>query len=121
MPKSGAGDVIQRFEIPLPPSVNAMYANAPGKGRIKTAKYKSWKTDAGWILRMQKPRKTLSPVAVTIAMRRPSASSDLDNRFKATIDLLTGIVLGDDKQVIRITGEWADVEGAVVTVEEVAP
>lgn len=112
--------MIQTFEIPVPPSVNAMYRNVPGKGRVKTAKYKSWLHDAGWILRMYKPRKTLADVVLTVAIRRPTANSDLDNRFKALQDLLVGPVLGDDKQVVRIVGEWADIEGARVTVEEVA-
>lgn len=30
------------IDLPLPPSVNALYRNVPGRGRVKTALYKRW-------------------------------------------------------------------------------
>jgi crossover junction endodeoxyribonuclease RusA len=42
-----------RFTLPPPPSTNALYANVPGKGRVKTRAYKAWITEAGWEIKIQ--------------------------------------------------------------------
>jgi Holliday junction resolvase RusA-like endonuclease len=111
----------QTFTLPYPPSLNGLFANVPGRGRVATQQYRSWRTDAGWVLKMQKPRPTTADVAVTIEVRRPGKRRvDIDGKGKAILDLLTGPVLGDDSQVVDIRIRWADVDGARVTVEEIA-
>lgn len=35
--------------LPLPPSVNNLYANRRGGGRVKTRDYRGWLAEAGWV------------------------------------------------------------------------
>ena len=42
------------LNIPPPPSVNALFANVAGEGRVRSARYKQWATAAGWRLQSQK-------------------------------------------------------------------
>lgn len=117
------------LNIPIPPSVNGAYANIGNKGRVKTAKLKGWLAEAGWKAKTHLPKPAIfgdvlfpGPVTVSIELRRPSPNSDLDNRCKAILDLLTiSRVWKDDKQVSEIRMRWADdVDGCRVTVTEVA-
>lgn len=108
----------QTFLIPLPPSVNAMFRNVPGVGRVKTTDYKRWREVAGWQLKAQKPVKLTGDVAVKIEVRRPRSTADLDNRAKAVGDLLKGVVIEDDRQIVDLRMLWADVEACRVTVME---
>jgi hypothetical protein len=39
--------------IPYPPSVNHLFATKKGGGRVKTAAYKAWITEAGWMIKIQ--------------------------------------------------------------------
>lgn len=107
----------QRFTLTNPPpSVNAMYRNVPGKGRVKTDGYRLWLEASRWELKMQAPKTIVGDVSVEISLRRPRANADLDNRAKGTIDALTGLVLVDDKQVTALTLRWADVDGVEIRV-----
>lgn len=110
--------------LPMPPSVNAAYANVAGVGRVKTAKLKQWIEAAGWQAKTSLPKSRdplfLGPVGVTIDLERPTARSDLDNRCKAILDLLTVFrVWADDSQVSELHMRWADIEGCQVTVTAV--
>ena len=97
------------FEIPSPPSANNIYANAPGKGRVKTAAYKNWLVAAGWaaLERLPKPMPHCSgEVYVDIDM---PPGADIDN-LKPICDLLqtpranrlsAGLgIIKDDKSVV---------------------
>lgn len=110
--------------LPIPPSVNGLYANVPGKGRIKSDRYKVWKNAAGWDVKAQiGSRRVAGPVNLTICICESEARGDLDNRCKATIDLLVdlNIIDGDDKRVVRrIVLEWTREPGLSVTVEPVS-
>lgn len=109
------------FDLPMPPSVNGMYRNVPGKGRVKTDPYKSWLLEAGQMLSIQwkPPRKTITnEVRVDCALERPKVRSDIDNRAKALLDLITKMrVLQDDSQVVDLRLRWADIRGCRVTLE----
>ena len=110
------------FTIPFPPSVNAMFANIPGKGRIKTAKYKAWIDTAGWIIRAQKVPYTSGPVSISLVMKRPNAASDVDNRQKAAIDLCVKMgLIDDDKHVMSVSAAWGPVEDCQCTIQEYHP
>lgn len=91
------------FRIPTPPSVNMLFANAPGRGRIKSERYRVWSRDAQNHMRYAENRAnswpTLScPVAVEISLG--SVRGDIDNRSKAALDLLVDMaVITDDVQV----------------------
>ena len=112
-----------RITLPFPPSVNSMYANVPGKGRVKSKAYSAWKTEALWALKAQKARRVDGEVSIWIGLVPPSKHAmDASNRIKSVEDLLVaGGVLPDDsgKYVRRVSAEWlAAGEPCVVIVSE---
>ena len=107
--------------LPLPPSVNGLYANVPKAGRVKTARYKAWLAEAGWEVKRQilTPPMILGPVRVCIRVSGSGKRGDLDGRIKAVLDLLTvQRIWRDDRQVEELHTRFADIEGAEVTIEE---
>lgn len=95
-----------RFILPRPPSTNALYANVPGKGRVKTHTYRDWIVAAGWEMRCQLGR--LPPTLTTpVGMLIEGVERiDLDN-IKAIPDLCKrmGLIaddrLIDDLRIVR--------------------
>lgn len=89
------------YRIPSPPSVNNLYANIPGRGRIKSERYKAWLNAAGWAVSPRPAAPMSGPVAVEIVLG--SRRLDIDNGSKACLDLLVKMaVIADDKQVIDL-------------------
>ena len=41
--------------LALPPSVNQLFANVAGKGRVRTGRYRAWAQVAGWQIKTQRP------------------------------------------------------------------
>lgn len=110
------------FDLPFPPSVNTMYRNVAGRGRVKTAEYKAWLREAGLALRRQKPAQQIAGqvcLRIDLDKRR---RGDCSNRAKAVEDLLVSHgVIPDDSQkwVKRVDIGWEDVHGCKVNVERV--
>ena len=107
-----AGDApssaVTYIEVPTPPSVNAMYRNAPGRGRVETQLYRDWKGHAGWRLRLQKPQAIQGEVVIMVNLERGQVASDVDNRIKALFDLLvTYGVITDDRFVVAFCAAWS--------------
>jgi len=96
------------LSLPMPPSVNQLYANARGKGRIKTAKYRDWLTEAGVTLEQQKPDHLSGWVSVTYLICKPDARKrDLMNLEKALSDLLCKhYVIEDDSYITVAKLAW---------------
>lgn len=109
------------FDLPMPPSVNSMFRNVPGKGRVKTKEYRSWIGQAGWMLVTQRNQRRShkridGPIKVEVSAYRPSSKRrDLDNILKALLDLLTHTqTIKDDSQVVEINARWVN-EGVPCT------
>lgn len=108
-----------QFRIPVPPSANNLFVNAPGKGRVKSAEYREWISKAGWLARtatvgmgMLKPR-----YKATYLLPR-STKGDIANREKATSDLLVALqIIKDDSLIDKLVIERADRDDMLVTVE----
>jgi len=103
--------------LPVPPSVNGLYSNVRGVGRVKTKQYKDWFASGYLSLRHQTwdhvPGKVL--VCMKVAPQGPLA--DLDNRAKATLDLLVKAkVIDDDRHVVGITMCWGEVRDGLIRV-----
>lgn len=103
------------FDLPMPPSVNKLYANIPGKGRVKLDHYKKWINEASWMLiaernRTRRHKMMTGKVAVQVDAYKPANKRrDLDNILKAICDLLKSTnTIEDDSQVHEITARWVD-------------
>lgn len=110
------------LHLPLPPTTNGLYANASGKGRIKTAEYRAWIIAAGVSAKAQSRERVTGPYEVTVSL--PSATrGDIDNRLKACLDLLVSLqITPDDRRAQKVTAQRVPgiALGAVVEIREVA-
>ena len=102
--------MITTYPLPRPISLNNIYANAAGRGRVKSSRYATWINAAGWELKSRGPiRKVSGPVALDFQISRPRKTMDMDNCFKAYIDLLVSLgAIDDDRNVVGISAVWAD-------------
>lgn len=104
------------IRVSTPPSLNHIFRNVPGVGRVKTGDYKRWITQNGYAVLAQRPEKHKGDVAVHIRIG-PRTRSDLDNRIKPVLDLLTKMqVIEDDSKVVEIRARWMADEGCEVEV-----
>lgn len=111
---------ITRITLPIiPPSMNHIWRGR-GDGKFyKADSYKRWLDSAGLIVNRQTASRVNSPiytapVSVTVAMKRPRANADLDNRLKPLGDLLERHhVLSDDKLIHRWVAQWGELEDGV--------
>ena len=113
------------LRLPLPPPLSACFKNARGPGRVKTARYRAWITEAMMAVRaeLREPR-CWPPFPIPVAVhadyqigRPDKRRRDLDNMGKSLGDALTAAgILVDDSQIIDLRLRWAAVEGVVVTI-----
>lgn len=96
------------IELPAPPSVNDAWANVPGRGRVRTARYRDWASNAGWKLRLQLGDKRVAGrCIVVIGVERHNKTADIDNRIKPLLDLLVEHhAIDDDKNVDAVAIAW---------------
>jgi len=91
--------MIQTFEIPKPPSANAIWRNVDGRTLV-AAHYRKWVRELGWWLRIQAVRPHPTPCAFSLVIvggKGWRKNNDMDNRLKPTLDGLTkNHILPDD-------------------------
>jgi hypothetical protein len=110
------------ISLPMCPSVNNLFPGS-GKHRFKSAEYKTWIKEAGYLLNLQKPCPIMGRVSILIELEEPKALADCANFEKATVDLLVShkIIQGDDRRYVRRnTQAWADIFGVRVTIKACA-
>ena len=91
-----------RLMLPVPPSVNELYAPTKRGGRYKTKKYRAWLSQAGWYLLMASPKPEAVSGPYRLSMRVPATmQGDVDNRLKAMLDFLVNTGLTDDDRWCR--------------------
>lgn len=88
------------FTIPIPPSTNALFANVPKVGRVKTRAYRDWINAAGWALKSQRVGSIAGPYAVTIRLP-DNIRGDIGNREKAINDLMVAHKITPDDRFCR--------------------
>lgn len=94
--------------LPTPPSVNKLFRNVRGVGRVKSRAYKDWIGHAGWVLRSQRPGRISGRVVIVLSVEQAGPMSDIDNRVKALFDLLVAhSVIDDDRFVVGFCIAWA--------------
>lgn len=95
------------FTIPTPPSVNSVFKNVPGKGRVKTGLYDDFVRRGMAAIQRQKAASITGPVIAIFGVERMSLSADIDNRLKAMIDTIVKAgVIDDDRFVTAIAVSW---------------
>lgn len=94
--------------LPFPPSTNNLFVNVRGKGRVKSARYAQWCTEAGWEARRQRAGKVEGPYALYITACRPDARRrDLGNLEKPISDALkTAGIIEDDSLCQKLQMNW---------------
>lgn len=108
------------LRLPVPPSVNSLYANVPGVGRITSRRYKQWQTEAGWQILIQKPKRIFGPYILSITVPQ-KMRGDIDGRLKAIIDLLwKQRVTDDDRYAEGISIKRGDVTEMEIEIEAVS-
>ena len=99
-----------------------MFANAPGIGRVKSRRYRTWIKEAGWLVRSQRVGQICGPVKIEIVISN-NARGDGDNFIKSLVDLAVrnGLIEDDNPRIVRgLTLDFADIEGARVTIRRAA-
>jgi Holliday junction resolvase RusA-like endonuclease len=94
----------------LPPSVNAIWRHTRGGKMYRTSQYMGFLRAEEWNLvpQLKGQHKFTGPVFLTIAMKRPRANSDLDNRAKGLLDLLQHVqAIDNDKNVMGLNLYWS--------------
>ncbi|MGB2203351.1 MAG: RusA family crossover junction endodeoxyribonuclease [Pseudooceanicola atlanticus] len=114
-----------RLVMPPPISVNNLFANVPGRGRVTTKDYSSWKRSAAELLALQGPfRQFTAPVNITyFAGESGIGMMDAGNIDKALTDaLVTAKIIRDDnrKWVRSLQVFWTEEMRGVVAVLEPA-
>lgn len=101
----------------VPPPLNGLFANVPGKGRIKSKRYREWLLAAGWDMNGHGHIAGPFEVCITIAPDKVRKGSDLDGRAKAPLDILVkhGIV-EDDHLCRKITLVYGKCAGLKIEV-----
>ena len=89
-----------RIILPLPPPSNTAYFNLKGVGRVRTRRTKAWQTEAGWIVRAQRPPPIDGPYRFAIYIPE-KMRGDADGRIKLAQDLFVKMGLTpDDKHAV---------------------
>ncbi|WP_127110410.1 RusA family crossover junction endodeoxyribonuclease [Pararhodobacter zhoushanensis] len=111
--------------LPGPISTNNLFCNVPGKGRVHSAKYKTWRASVLDAIRANaSPRFTL-PVAITLYVGEHSVGNmDSDNTLKGYLDAFVraGVIVDDSRRWVRsATAVWTPAMAGAVAVIELAP
>ena len=108
--RPGAGRrpfVSTQCELPIPPSVNALWFNVAGRGRFRTDSYKAWLAEAGWMLKEQRVTRIRGPVGLTMLAGLPKRPRDLDGCLKAACDLLEANgIIENDRLIAELFVRW---------------
>lgn len=97
----------REYEIPVPPSTNALYRVFQGRS-IKSAGYRKWADAVATSLKSQGAGPLCPPCELVLTIHGGTGwrvNRDLDNALKATQDAMVeaGILPGDDCQRLRLT------------------
>lgn len=107
--------------IPLlrPISVNGMYRNKRGKGRVVTERYRTWRNAAGWEAKTGESLAPINgPVHITLYVSEDGVRNmDLDNTAKGYLDLFValGVIEDDNRKIVRsLNLSWVSGPGRAI-------
>ena len=120
-------DDMPRFPIVVtsqhvPPSLNMMFRNVTGKGRVKTQRYREWCAAAGWDANGKGQCMGPFKLVLTLSTHSRRSNADLDNRIKPVLDLLvTHKVIEDDNRCEAIHASWGPLPAGTAFRAEIWP
>lgn len=97
-----------RFTLPVPPSVNRLYATAENGMRVKSAEGRAYAVAVAHAFAQKEFASFEGQVGVRIRVYRPRKGGDLDNYSKSLLDSLSGICWIDDRQIVYIESHRED-------------
>ena len=86
--------------LPAPPTTNNLFLNIPGRGRVMSRRYKSWRHEAGWDVKSQRPGRIAGEYEIDIALPA-GLTGDLDNYAKPVSDLIVELGIVDDDRFCK--------------------
>jgi Holliday junction resolvase RusA-like endonuclease len=96
---------IAYIALPPPISTNALFANASGRGRVKTKEYRVWCGEAAkWFLAQRPLPRFTDPVNISLYVGEVDVGDmDSDNTPKAYLDALVSakIIKDDSRKYVR--------------------
>jgi crossover junction endodeoxyribonuclease RusA len=109
--------------LPWPPSLNNLYMNVHGRGRVKAPSYRAWATEVIWLIKARNIAQFQVPVSITIDLAPPTKRAfDLDGKAKAAIDCLVaaGVLQDDNNKWVKCLTirEVISPDACTVTIEE---
>jgi Holliday junction resolvase RusA-like endonuclease len=120
-------DATARLVMPEPISVNNLYSNVKGRGRVTTKKYADWKGRAERMLSFQSPLPRFTgPVEITYFVGEKGVGGmDAGNVEKAATDALVsaGVIKDDSRKWLRsVQIIWTPgMRGTVAVIEPAGP
>jgi Holliday junction resolvase RusA-like endonuclease len=93
--------------LTIPPSTNALWFNAPGRGRVRTDEYRAWLEQAGWHLKEQRVARIPGTVGLELLVGLQKRRCDVDNVIKPFGDLLQAIgIIQNDHDIVEVSAKW---------------
>lgn len=71
----------------VPPSVNHLFTNVPGRGRVPSKHYLAWRKAAGWDYNGVGSVSGRYSMVITLDQTKVRKNSDITNRIKAVEDM----------------------------------
>lgn len=101
----------------FPPSVNSLFANVAGKGRVRTKRYREWAAASGWDFLGKGSITGPFTVSIILSRKKRRSNADLDNYAKGIVDLLVSHkIVEDDRLMEKLSMEYGDCDGFYVEV-----
>lgn len=94
--------------LPYPPSANAYWRAARGRGLVPSDEAKAYKASVAQVAAQVRVQPLYGPVRLVLTVYRPRRSGDLDNALKVLNDSLNGVAWLDDEQVVHINATRDD-------------
>ncbi|QSQ17214.1 RusA family crossover junction endodeoxyribonuclease [Myxococcus landrumensis] len=88
--------------LPYPPSANAYWRAARGRGLVPSAQATAYKAAVARAVANARVRPLAGPVRMHVVVYRPRQTGDLDNALKVLCDALNGAAWLDDEQVVKL-------------------
>lgn len=95
--------------LPMPPTVNNLFANVPKRGRVPSKEYMAWRREADALyLSQRKPEPVSGPFRFLLEMQRPDKRRrDASNYIKASEDHIVRLgLVRDDCDAEEVTARW---------------